>query len=227
MNLFKVSGLVFAMIFGFTSAAFSQNWFVGASAYFGLNKYSDFSIIEDNIIEREEDRKMIHISPEIGYKVNKFDFGINPVFQYDYSDLEQGTATLNNNFFRYGMGIFSRYNFVTLFDKLSILGRVDLSYLFSKQENDLTQNGNISQNNKLNHNLTLNLSPVFELKLSNRLSLYSSLIGNIASLRYEYQNWDIKNNGEHTGNGHSLTFNLPSFYNLSLTDISFGFYLTL
>ena len=220
----KKLALISILFFLVVSVVFSQNWFVGASADFRFSKDSDFSVIGDNIVERETERRTISISPEIGYRINKYDFGIYPIFQYNYMDTEQGSNSSNQNAFGYGMGLFSRYNFITFFDRLSILGRVDLNYLFSIQENISTQNDNTTQNKNLTHSIDLSISPVLEFRLSDRISLYSSIIGNIASIGYGYISREIKNGIEHSGYGHNFTFFLPSVYNFSLTNISLGFY---
>jgi len=83
MKVFRVIGFVFAMIFGINSVVFSQDWFLGASADLRFSKDSDFYVIGDNIVEREIEIRTINISPEIGYRINKFDFGIYPIFQYN------------------------------------------------------------------------------------------------------------------------------------------------
>jgi hypothetical protein len=233
MKAFKVMGFVFAMVFGINFVAFSQNWFVGASANLRFSNDSTFTTDYDdgNIVEGQIERRTVKISPEVGYKFNKFDFGINPIIRYNFMNSKQDSNISAQDALSFGIGLFSRYNFITVFDRLSILGRMDINYLFSKTERE-GDNGTITyQDEQIAHRIGLSISPVIEFKVSDRLSLYSSIIGSIASIGYAYTSINMKNNNEHVNNernsdGHNFTFSLPAVYGFSLTDISLGFYVT-
>jgi len=208
----KIFGFVLAMIFGINSIAFSQNWFVGAGIDFGISQLSESYEVGGIITEIRTEGLSIRISPEVGYKINRFDFGINPIFQINERTFEQDSNSSSVSTFGIGIGLFLRYNFVTFFDRLSILGRIDLNYLYSEQESF-----GLSLNN---HGLRLSIRPVIQFKVSDRLSLYSSIIGNIASIGYDYSS---SNSSGFSRNRHTFIFSLPSVYNFSLTDISFVF----
>ena len=213
--------LTFVMVCGIVSATFSQNWFVGAGVNLWFSKDSDFSEIGGIIVEREIEIRTIGISPEIGYRINKFDFGVNPRIQYNYTYVKQNSDSLSQTDLSFGIGLFSRYNFITFFDRLSILGKMDINYLFSKRERD-----NASQEEFSAHRIGLSISPVIEFRLSNHLSLYSSIIGDIVSIDYQYSSMSRKNSNEFSRDGHSFIFSLPSAHTFSVTNFSLGFYVT-
>ena len=67
------------------SSIFAQNWFVGGSFIFdSQSSENPWSNDQTHI----EDRRVINISPMLGYRINRFDFGINPIFQYIRIDRE-------------------------------------------------------------------------------------------------------------------------------------------
>jgi len=215
-KLFFVS----ALILGLNSMVFSQNWFVGAGINLRFNKESEVI----NSYERERDYRTVSFSPEIGYKINKFDLGVNPIIQYNYSEYDYSE---NNSIIQkgtgWGIGLFSRYNFITFFDKLSILGRLDVNYIYSDTYSETTQPDNSIQKYEItDHKIGLGISPVIEFKLLKNLTLYSSIIGTIVGIDYLYSSIS----GDRDVERHSFTFILPSVHNISLTNFSLGFYVT-
>ena len=220
-RLFFIFLLGFAVVF----SVFSQNWFIGAGVNLDFNKTSDTVNDGVDVVEMEYDGITFRISPEIGYKINNISLGINPFYQINERNTEQDSNSSSLSSFGLGIGLFLRYNFVTLFDRLSILGRINLDYMFSGQDSFSTSQSEVSSRG---HRVSLSIRPVIEFKVSDSFSVYSSIIGNIASIGYEYTSMNSTgNNGnEYSNNWHNLLFSLPSVHNFSLTDISMGFYIT-
>ncbi len=133
------------------------------------------------------------ISPELGYKINKIDVGISPSYSYNgrLSDL--------------GIGIFAGYSFWEI-EKLSILGRFDFNYFLE---------GLSSKNNEyFNQRIELKISPVFEYRLLDNLSVYS----HIGDFIYDYR-W--------TNNPYASNWGGSNFLFLLSSNFSLGFYIWL
>jgi hypothetical protein len=209
----KMLGFAFTIFFLCVPMLFSQNWFVGASASVRLD-YDSMQLP----YYAENETARIEIIPEIGYKFSKFDFGISPIFQYQYAKKGRDFHTDDSTTTGLGLGLFSRYKFVTFFDKLSILGRMDLNYIFSWRESSSYE---FNEPYEYDQRIGLSVSPVLEFKLLDNLTLYSSVIGRIFEMTY------INSiNGIHFSERHRFNIDLPSVYDFSLTRISFGVYIT-
>jgi hypothetical protein len=178
----------------------------------GGDVYLEFSSSDNQFQENNkisEEKNKIEINPTIGYKINKFDFGINPIFQYHYnkvnrtSDLTDSNA---NSYTNFGIGIelFTRYTFITI-ERFSILGRLGTNYSYRSGEYS-------------NHSISVNISPVFEYKLIDRLLLYTNF--GIRGISYVY-NFEEMNNETHSQS--SFAFRLINSYLLG--NIVFGFYI--
>ena len=224
--------LVLLLISGIASAAFSQDWFVGAGANFSFNKESRIDdTFNDNKLEIEYDIRIIGISPEIGYRSNNIDFGIKPIFQYTYQETNEhwensNFLISNRNSLGFGIGFFTRYKFITFFNRLSVFGRLDTDYIFSKIHYELErQNLSKRKTETIQHGIGLGISPVIDFRLTDRFSLYSSIIGSVFSIKYLYSSENNITGDEYSRNRHSFDLTLPSFYNLSITDYKIGFYL--
>jgi hypothetical protein len=214
----KRFGLIFGLFFLCVELAFSQNWFVGGSANLRFDGVEN----KDASLQRNYGGTL---NPEIGYKFDKYDFGGNLIFRSDfqYSEDKNGFATGTRSLGA-GIGVFWRYKFITFFDKLSILGRFDANYVFSTLINNP---GSYPRDYK--HESGFGISPVIEYKLTDRLSLYSSIIGSIIRISSSYDKSYSSDQDYIDGrstNRYSFSLTLPSEYSFSLTNISFGFYMT-
>lgn len=203
----KIFG-VFCIYFSFcVPLLFSQNWFVGGNiniGIYGINKQID---------DYKGNSTNINVSPIIGYKINELDFGLNPIFQYGRSKHEDTNGSSITDFFGFGIGIFSRYNLIT-FGKFSILGQLGIDYVITIDNNDWTGSYKINRQEYI-----IMVSPIFEYKLLDNLSLYT-ILGGRASYSY---NW--YRNGNYKTNLHSFNFSFLQIFKLS--DISIGFYILL
>jgi len=215
-------------VFGITSVLFSQNWFVGGSMNLGFTNDSR----DESNRSKEFENRYINISPEIGYRFSNFDFGIRPIFQYNYLNSDEtyfsSQYKTNDSILGFGAGVFTRLHIVTFFDRLSFLGRFDLDYVFSKSQMEYEMNTETHNTiEAINHNIGLRFTPIAEFRLTERFSLYSSIIGSIISIGYlnSSETADYLYGGEASRERNSLYLTLPSIYKFSLTDISFGFYL--
>jgi len=212
---------IFVLILCSKFMLFSQDWFVGASVNFGIDIKS--TINDSGELDRVLGSGVIVISPEIGYKLNKLNFGIIPIIDFRYQTEDN---YLVDSRLGIGLGSFLRYNLVTFFDKLSVLGRLDLNYIYSN-----AYNTNNLYNKNIEHIINLSISPVIEYKLTNHLTLYSSVIGRIIALgyTYSYMHYTLPYQQQPVhkeDKSHRFSLYLPSRYNLSLTNISLGFYIT-
>ena len=222
--------LTFVMGLGIVSVAFSQNWFIGAGAGFRYNKDSTIGNRWNDYPERETETERIdfRISPEIGYRLNNFDFGIRPIFQYSYDDShyklsDSDFEIRNTTNFGFGIGLFSRYKFVTFFNRLSILGRVDVNYSFSKGQSEQeresvsggTNNRYKSKTEYLQHNAGVGIIPVIEFRVTDRLSLYSSFIGPLVRVEYSYVSNDNTSGYKYSDDSHAFDLTFPFIYNFS------------
>jgi hypothetical protein len=223
----KTFGFTFILYFLCTSLLFSQNWFGGASADIRFYGQDD----ENLFVQKRFDGTL---SPEIGYKFSNYDFGIVPTIKFNYLYYEtQGSFYGEMIGWGAGIGLFSRYKFITFFDKLSVLGRLDANYAFSMTltgSNDTGSNDIGYYPSRFDHEIGLSMSPILEYKLTDRLSLYSSIIGTIIGISYIhsslYSSSDNYYYNDRSTDRHSFILILPSKYSFSLTNISFGFYVS-
>ena len=220
----KTKVFVFCICFFPVSSAFAQNWFIGGS--FTLN-FSDDEITTADDSINSRDSRIIDISPIVGYKINRLDFGIFPVFQFRQTENNNESGYIQNiKNFGIGTGIFSRYNFVS-FGNFSILGKLSAEYLYSNSK----MSGSTSQINydqeDSSHAISMNLGPEFEFRLSDRFSLYSDFgIGGIRGTYKQYSssaNSSVSSSNRST-KGNSFSFDIPSVFNLRMTEFSLGFY---
>lgn len=205
----KIFCLYFTLFFICVSSLFSQDWFVGGNVFFifgagGNTTYNNYDTD-------------IRLSPVIGYKFNKFDFGLNPIFQYTLKERETYYYTNKDESIGYGLGIFTRYNFIT-FGKLSLLGRLGVDYVY------LTTTGEDFEAKyfyeEIRHNVNVSLSPVIEYRLLDRLTIFSGF-GSIASLTYNNYKREFDNDKR---SDNSLDFSLLQNLRINLTSITIGFY---
>jgi long-subunit fatty acid transport protein len=205
----------FVMVFGIwflsISSVFAQNWFAGGSVALNFNA-DKISTAEG--IKTTMDSRQINISPIVGYKINKFDFGINPIFQYEVNERDDNYDR-KDSMFGIGVGLFLRYNFFT-FKKFSILGHLSTDYLYSKWDSK-SQN---STNDMFNHKISINLKPVFEYRFLDRLSVYTDFGINGLTCSYVYSSYS-----EALINTNRFVFTLPSHFNIKITEFSIGFYI--
>lgn len=223
----KILCLYFSLFFICVSSLFSQNWFVGGNVFF---RFNDNSNENENIIANNSDKEF-RLSPMIGYKFDKFDCGLSPIFQYRYRINEQksnynyyDTRQDEYEFYGFGLGGFYQYRFITL-RKFSILGRLSTEYIFSidtskstttyEHNEDKHQYSNKSET--FRHDIKIIVTPVLEYRLLNNLIIFSSF-GDIASLLYQHNN---------SGGGRYDNLVLFSFLQnirIDLSSISIGFY---
>ena len=205
----KMVFIVFFTFFG-VSTVFSQNWFTGGNIFFQqINERDNYW----NRIDRGDMKHTtLRLSPIFGFiKNNKFDIGINPIFEYETFSWQD-----NYNNLAFGIGIFSRYSFYEI-GKISILGRLGIDYLHSRFNYDSQGNPNYdSQGNPLEKKqrmFRINISPVFQFNLLDNFSLFTS-IGSI----YFSHSWSDYNN---------LNIISPSItdYGISFGNVVIGFHI--
>ena len=174
----------------------AQNWFIGGNVSLSVSDQEQKNFTDYySIREQSENSISTIIRPTLGYKLEKSDVGIYPIFQFTKTEGTQVDEYIGNydriateNYTRestgIGTGLFYRYNFFTK-GKFSILGRVDLSYLYrdSDANNERVTGYSerpreeiiISETDTKSHTFSLDLTPVFEYKISNRFSLFTDL----------------------------------------------------
>jgi len=148
----KTISCIFALFLFCTALTFGQNWFIGGNVSFEFDKAEAES--ESNSLKTEG--FIISVSPSIGYNINKFDFGINPKFRYSKSESKSISGTTKSEYSGFGLGLFSRYNFLT-FNRFSILGRFDTNYLYLIN----TSLNSDSSTELNNHQFSINISCIF------------------------------------------------------------------
>ena len=168
----------------FISSVFAQNWFAGGSAaiQYNTNQGVDNSITFD-------------FFPTIGYKINsKLDLGLNPIYIYEKNS---SSYVLDTNIF--GVGIFTRYNLLEI-ERFSILAQFGINYLYGRYNivtrETITYSPIYSVERETGiiniNSIGVNISPVFQYRISDRLILYTS----IGRLYYSHtwSNKDTKSN---------------------------------
>jgi len=200
----KVLGFFCALFLICSSLVFSQNWFVGVSGnfYFDNESTKSYSLAYT-------------FFPEIGYKLNKYSFGISPMFQYQTRKVSYSYGEERIGF---GTGLFLSYDIITFFNKLSVLGRLDTNYMYFKMV-DKSYYTDEYTDEYHEHRIGLSVTPIIEYKLTDYLTLYSSIIGPI----FKMEDYIYESMGYYT---HDFSIILPPNFNFSLTNITFGFYIT-
>ena len=203
----KKNALAFIIAF-LPVCAFSQAWFAGGSLGFTYSK-GENRPQQEGFSGSTDSHAGISVSPSIGININKFDFGINAGFGYEYWQNDFGGTTSRKapEVMQIGPGIFARYNFIS-FGNFSFLGRFDADYLFNNRMDDRVLDY---------HRVDLRLSPVLQYKLLDRLLIFTNL--GIYGLYYTYINYP-----NHASTTNNVGLSLPSGF--SLADLSFGFFVT-
>ena len=184
-------------IFLFPSYIFSHNWFFGGNiiAILGFSEHRQYA---QEGVTSNTSRSHITISPEIGYNINRFDFGINPRFYYDrLIDHDRELEAIG-----FGFGIFSRYKFIAI-NNFSILGQLNARYDF--------QTGREIFNR---HVINVGISPLFEYRLAEHISIHTNF--GIGGMSYSYTVLP-----DAYLSSHDIRFTLNSFFNLSAISIGF------
>ena len=192
--------IIFVLVFLFlcVSMVFSD-WFIGGDMNIFPATYNRSPY---------ENRSIIEISPTVGFILNdKFDWGINAF-------ISNNPPRIGNNVFwdyysSFGLGIFGRYSFFNT-NNFSILGQFGLDYSFA--------NGNFGMFywDYYERIISLNLKPILQYRLFDRLYLYTG-IGGLFNISYTSSDNEI-NSG--------FSFNLSTNnISISLSDISIGFYI--
>jgi hypothetical protein len=191
-----------------TQHGFSQVFLGGSLSYQHMSS---------KISNTSGDSDIIEISPLFGYRINHLDLGLLFLYQSEAS-LSDSDETSN-----IGFGIFGSYNFFTV-DRFSISGKVTAQYINGKyaMDNDTGDPYYITYSIEQNINtIGISIIPVFEYKLFEHFSLYTSIGGIFFS-----HSW-----GEITGNSSyyglvipKQDINLDSFGISLSTGITLGFY---
>ena len=220
----KIKALVLVICIFVVSPVFSQNWFIGGSL--GLNFSENENTIND--ITSFQESKSVNTSPIIGYNINKFDFGINPIFQYGfveskYIDKNDSSHDANqkNETFGVGLGFFSRYNIFS-YKNIFILGHLSVDYLFSKFESLNTSSSINSSSDEFRNKIGATLSPVFEYRFLDRISIFTNF--GIGGISFSYQSISTSDDSRKNS---SVVFSFPSVFNATITSFSVGFYILL
>ena len=220
----KIKVFICCVCFFTVSSVFAQNWFVGGSATL------DFSVDETTAPDGSvypTENKRIDIYPTVGYGIDRLDFGVYPMLQFRQSEYNNGSGySQNSEAFGIGSGLFLRYNFVSI-GNFSIRGMLSLDYLYSSSETSISSPLYTSTSEEKSHEISINLKPVFEYRVAAHFSVYSNLgIGGIGG-SYKYYSRSANSTGP-TGtqdtNGSSFSFNIPSVFNIKITEFSLGFY---
>ena len=213
----------FCFLLFLAASVFAQNWFFGGSVDVYTLSSEELHL---NGLNRYSDDMRLEISPIIGYKINKFDFGINPLFQYRVSDIKnEHTPSWDVKASRFGIGagLFSRYTILS-FKNISILGHLGAEYLYFTLDT-ITP---VSTTEEITHQVSLNLGPVFEYKIIDRLSVYTDFgIGRISCSFSNMSVSDTAENSSSTRNENVFGFSLPSSFNLNITSFAIGLYINL
>ena len=207
--------LVIYICFFSISSGFAHNWFVGGS--FALDF---FSVEESNHAGTTSNMwgvEKITFSPTVGYKFDRFDFGINPIFRFQAGRVTAGSALRS---WEMGTGLFSRFNFVS-FGNFSILGNISLEYLYS-----ISHFFEFAENT---HKIGINLKPVFEYRLTDRISVFTDFgIGGIGGSYRNYSRtpWtpEFSGSGNYPQNRRVFSLHAPSIFNVNITEFALGFH---
>ena len=215
--------LFFTILFFSVASVFSQNWFVGGSVRINISSVDELDI---NALNYHADYYQVKISPIIGYKFDGFDIGISPIFQYkiweqnvEYNPYQNSKDTG----FGAGIGLFSRYTIFTFRD-FSILGRLDAEYLYSADK----MINNTQTIEEKTHQVSLNLSPVFEYTLLDRLSVFTDF--GIDGISCSFRNNTISTTDFYsspTRNINTFQFSLPSLFRMNITSFTIGLYINI
>ena len=219
----KIKVLVLCICFLSVSSVFAQNWFAGGSFTFD-SQSNEMPLPNDRT--SIEDRRVINISPVLGYSINRFDFGINPIFQYIQIDRETKpeptTSDLTSSSFGVGLGLFSRYNFFT-FRNFSILGNLGINYVYSWGNNEWPGRSPVQNSENVEHRIGMYLRPEFQYNFSDRILLFTNFGITGLSLSYSHNSNTDQDGREHISS--RFQFFMPASFNVGITDFSLGFYI--
>jgi len=186
-------------------SVFSQSFFTGGAI-----------ILSHEYSFKEHNSTKFKLSPEIGYNINRFDIGLCPFFQYyNYKYAYSLSGSYKEDSLGYGIGLFFRYNIIEIYENLTIRARLDTNYVY--QEGKRPSANMTFETNSYN----VSLSPILQLKLNDRISIYSSIIGSFLNISYQTRNEKIGNNYSEES---IFVFSFPLMNEFSLNDVSFGFY---
>ena len=189
----KKTIFLFILIFISVIFLFPQNWFIGG----GIN----FQYGTEELINFSEKKIDFSISPLIGYKINKFDFGIIPTFDFTRIETDNMGVDSTRIYLGFGLGVFSGYSLLII-NNFSVLGRLNIGYTYF---------ANIYERDYI-HSIRLSLSPEFQYHLLNNLVIYATI--GLLAVDYLYYSERNKKN-----------FDISIPFSKSITDISLGFYI--
>jgi len=163
--------LFFAIV---TQYGFSQ-FFVGGDLSY---QYDTTSRIKNN---SENSQSNLTISPLVGYRFDKADVGL--LFSYQSSTYSNAITYSSYSYSSYsndqrnvGFGVFGSYNIFSV-DRFSILGRATARYINTKMQETAysfsTDSNSVVERNY--NTFQVGISPIFEYKLFEHFSLYSSI----------------------------------------------------
>ena len=151
--------ILFIFHFVYIPLIFSQNWFAGGSISYQYNE----QLREQNLTNTNA----FAISPTIGYKLNKIDFGMNLIFEYSIEDVDNfERGPYENIIIDFGIGPFLRYQFFDI-NKLTLLGLLSTSYRYRERT--------VSGLEEFYNVLSLDIGPVIEYNIMEHLSLYGTI----------------------------------------------------
>ena len=186
----------------------AQNWFIGGN--FSLqdtNSTTDTKNLNGSDSEQKDHTNHMSIQPTIGFRMEKSDIGFYPIYRNsttkitsNYSQQQptghyQDLRKENTEAWIFGAGLFYRHDIFNI-GNLSVLGRMDLSYnhvtkdtqyssFLSLTSTNYSTNRIIDSDTK-QHTISINITPVFQYKISNRISLFTDL--NIRGINFDYSN---------------------------------------
>ena len=229
----KVKLLVFCICLLCTSPIFAENWFAGGSIFFNFTT-DERSIYDGRTISINDSRRSIIISPTVGYRLERFDLGISPLFQFGQaesrSQVNSEVSLSQFDILGIGIGLFSRYNFLS-FGNFSVLGILSIDYLYSTSTSRSTHPQSSFAGEEKTHRIGINLRPAFEYRLTDHLSLYTNFgIGGIGGsyghiTRTSRSSFiDPEQNRSSTQRGSIFSLHIPTIFNVNITEFALGFH---
>ena len=227
----KVKLLVFCICLLSASSIFAENWFAGGRILFNFTT-GERSIYDASTISINDSMRSIIISPTVGYRLERFDLGISPIFQFGQAEsrshVNSEVSLSQSDILGIGIGLFSRYNFLS-FGNFSVLGNLSIYYLYSTSTWSSTRPQSSSGYEEKTHRIGINLRPVFEYRLTDRLSLYTNF--GIAGIGGSYRH--ITRTSNFTGHTENqswtrrssiFSLNIPSIFDVNITEFALGFH---
>ena len=220
---------IFIIICFFTvSSVFAQNWFLGTSVALNFST-EEMSSYDGSTSSWDSTR--VNISPTIGYRINKFDFGVSLIYQFweaetRHSSASENFSIHNTNNLGIGIGLFSRYNFFSV-GNFSILGRLGVEYLYTTSIGFSTFPSQPARDvEEISHRISINLRPIFEYKLSTRFSVFTDfgIRGIGGGFRHTYWSESLDSQDKRSRRSNSFSFDIPAIFNVNITAFSLGFH---